>query len=159
MKAKSLGYNALDLDRSLGITYERLDQDLLAERSFQKALFKNPEDSYALNYLGYWWADEGRNLAEAIELIEKAVRLRPQSGYFVDSLGWVHFKLGNTDLAVAFLEKATILEPADPVINDHLGDAYWKAGRFNEAKFKWSYALSLSKTEEMRSKISAKLDR
>ena len=46
-------------------------------------------------------------------LIERAVKLRPDSGYFVDSLGWVHFRLGDTKKAVQFLERATELEPAD----------------------------------------------
>ena len=120
LTALSLGYKANDIDRSLAITYERLNQDNLAERHFFNALDINPNDPYALNYLGYWWADEGRNLDKAIQLIERAVRLQPDSGFFVDSLGWVHFKLGNIDLAVAFLEKANLLEPVDPVIADHL---------------------------------------
>ena len=75
------------------------------------------------------------------------MRLQPDSGFFVDSLGWVHFKLGNIDLAVAFLEKATLLEPADPVITDHLADAYWQAGRLNEARYKWAMYYLLPKIQ------------
>ena len=157
LTALDLGYTDKDIDRSLAIAYERLDQDDLAERHFINALDINPNDPYTLNYLGYWWADEGRKLDQAIQLIERAVRLRPDSGFFVDSLGWVHFKLGNIDLAVAFLEKAIFLEPADPVITDHLADAYWQAGRLNEARFKWTYALSVAKDPELRDKIQKKL--
>jgi len=157
LTALDLGYTATDIDRSLAIAYERLDQDDLAERHFFNALDINPNDPYTLNYLGYWWADEGRNLDQAIQLIERAVRLRPDSGFFVDSLGWVHFKLGNIDLAVAFLEKATLLEPADPVITDHLADAYWRAGRLHEARFKWTYALSIAKDPALRARIQTKL--
>ena len=144
LMALDLGLVSGDLDRSLGISYEQLEQDQLAEDRFKTALTKNPNDPFTLNYLGYWWADDGRNLEEAIKLIEQAVRLRPRSGYFVDSLGWVHYKLGNYDLAVAFLEKATILEPMDAVITGHLGDAYWEAGRYAEARFKWQYALKIA---------------
>ena len=144
LASQKLGFTSSDMHRSLGIAYERLDQDGLAETSFMAALAENPNDPFTLNYIGYWWADEGRNLEQAIKLIERAVRLRPKSGYFVDSLGWVHFKIGNNDLAVAFLEQATILEPADAIITDHLGDAYWQAGRQNEARFKWRYALQLA---------------
>ena len=97
------------------------------------------------------------NLEEAIKLIEQAVRLRPRSGYFVDSLGWVHYKLGNYDLAVAFLEKATILEPMDAVITGHLGDAYWETGRYAEARFKWQYALTIATENELKAEFTAKL--
>ena len=159
LMALDLGLASGDLDRNLGISYEQLEQDQLAEDHFKAALKKNPNDPYTLNYLGYWWADEGRNLENAIDLIERAVRLRPRSGYFVDSLGWVHFKLGNLDLAVAFLEQATILEPVDPVISDHLGDAYWATGRFVEARFKWQYALSITDDNDLKANLTAKLTR
>ncbi len=159
LMAISLGLSSANLDRNLAISYEQLEEDRLAEDSFQAALKKNPQDPFTLNYLGYWWADEGRNLEDAIGLIERAVRLRPRSGYFVDSLGWVHFKLGNLDLAVAFLEQATILEPVDPVISDHLGDAYWATGRFVEARFKWQYALSITDDDDLKANLTAKLAR
>jgi tetratricopeptide (TPR) repeat protein len=157
LMALDLGLASSDLDRNLGISYEQLEQDQLAEARFKAALKKNPNDPYTLNYLGYWWADDGRNLEEAIKLIEKAVRLRPRSGYFVDSLGWVHYKLGNYDLAVAFLEKATMLEPMDAIITGHLGDAYWETGRVAEARFKWQYALTIAAEDELKAKFTAKL--
>ena len=157
LKALDLGLASGDLDRNLGISYEQLEQDHLAEARFKAALEKNPNDPYTLNYLGYWWADDGRNLEEAIKLIEQAVRLRPSSGYFVDSLGWVHYKLGNYDLAVAFLEKATMLEPMDAVITGHLGDAYWETGRVAEARFKWQYALTIATEDELKAEFTTKL--
>ncbi len=157
LNANQLGLVSADLDRSLGISYEQLGQDELAENSFEAALQKNPRDPFTLNYLGYWWADDGRKLEDAIQLIEQAVRLRPRSGYFVDSLGWVHFKLGNFDLAVSFLEQATILEPIDPVINGHLGDAYWAAGRHEEARFKWQYSLSVTDEDELKAAFIKKI--
>jgi tetratricopeptide (TPR) repeat protein len=152
------GLAAGDLDRNLGICYEQLGQDQLAEDRFKATLKKNPNDPYTLNYLGYWWADDERNLDDAIQLIERAVSLRPRSGYFVDSLGWVHYKLGNYDLAVAFLEQATILEPMDAVITGHLGDAYWEVGRHAEARFKWQYALTVATEEKLKAEFTAKLN-
>jgi Flp pilus assembly protein TadD len=159
LMALDLGLASSDLNRNLGISYEQLKQDQLAEDQFKAALEKNPNDPYTLNYLGYWWADDGRNLEEAIKLIERAVRLRPRSGYFVDSLGWVHYKLGNYDLAVAFLEKATMLEPMDAVITGHLGDAYWEIGRIAEARFKWQYALTIATEDELKAEFTSKLKR
>ena len=157
LKALESGYEAGSLHRNLGISLERLGEDEAAEKSFRLALEANPDDPYTLNYLGYWWAEDGRNLNEAISLIERAVQLRPESGYFVDSLGWVHFRLGAPEIAVQYLETATALEPADPEIIGHLGDVYWALGRYKEARFKWRLALSFStdskEQEILREKI------
>ena len=157
LQAEKYGFESGVLDRNLAIAYEQLGIDDKAEDRFLAALTINPNDAFTLNYLGYWWADDGRNLDEAIKLIEQAVRLRPRSGYFVDSLGWVHYKLGNYDLAVAFLEKATILEPMDAVITGHLGDAYWETGRHAEARFKWQYALTIATEDDLKAEFTAKL--
>ena len=157
MKALALGNHTGVLHRNLGMALEQLGEDLAAERHLLRALELNPSDAYALNYLGYWWADEGRNLEQAIGLIERAVEERPGSGFFVDSLGWVHFKLGDPQKAVGYLERATELEPSDPEITGHLGDVYWVLGRYDEARFKWRLALSLSADEEERAMLSARL--
>jgi tetratricopeptide (TPR) repeat protein len=157
MRALELGNQTGALYRSLGVCLERLKQSNEAERYLLRAIEVNPGDAYALNYLGYWWADEGRNLDEAIALIERAVGQRPDSGFFVDSLGWVHFKLGDPEKAVSYLEKATELEPADAEITAHLGDVYWMLGRIEEAQFKWRLALSLSTDETQQQKIKARI--
>ena len=144
MSALDLGNDSGGLHRSLGVSLERLGET-------------DPSDSYALNYLGYWWADEGRNLDEAIAMIENAVSQRPDSGFFVDSLGWVHFRLGDAPTAVGYLERATELEPSDPEITGHLGDVYWVLGRHDEARYKWRLALSLSTDEAEQKKLSDRL--
>ena len=107
-----------------GMSYEQLGDWEKAEEDLQKALSFQPEHPYALNYLGYSWADQGMNLKQALAMIEKAVKLRPQDGYITDSLGWVLYKMGNYRDAVPHLERAVELQPYDPIINDHLGDAY-----------------------------------
>ena len=91
-----------------------------------------------MNYLGYSWVDMNMNLDEALDMIRKAVDLRPSDGYIVDSLGWAYYRLGRFDEAVRELERAVSLKPDDPVLNDHLGDAYWRAGRKLEATFQWA---------------------
>ena len=77
-------------------------------------------------------------------MIEKAVRLKPDDGYIVDSLGWAHYRLGNFKEAVKHLERAVELRPEDATLNDHLGDAYWRVGREREARFQWEQALYAS---------------
>ena len=157
LKAIATGFDSAQLYRNLAISHERLDEDEQAEIHFKRALARDPDDPFTLNYLGYWWAESGRHLTQAIELIEQAVRLRPDSGFFVDSLGWVHYQLGNYQLAVEFLEKATMLEPEDAVIIAHLGDAYWRTNRYNEAQYKWRYAAQITEDTALQVDLQNKL--
>ena len=128
-----------------------------AEPDFLKALELEPEQPYVMNYLGYSWAEKGMNIDRARKLIEKAVDLRRNDGFIVDSLGWVLFRLGDYEEAVKQLERAIRLRPSDPVINDHLGDAYWRVGRKLEARFQWQHALDLDPEESEIKKIKNKL--
>ena len=117
-----------------------------------------PDQPLVLNYLGYSWIDQGKNLKQGMGLIEKAVALKPDDGYIVDSLGWAHFRQGNYKEAVRYLERAVELKPDDPVLNDHLGDALWRVGREREARFQWDQALSLKPEPEDLEKIKKKLE-
>jgi len=140
-----------------GIARERSGDWSQAEADFLRALDLAPEQPYVLNYLGYTWAEQGKNLDRAKAMLLRATELRPQDGNIADSLGWVLFRLGDLAGAVTWLEKAVELEPRSSVINDHLGDAYWAAGRQREAQFQWRRALILDPEAEELPKIEAKL--
>ena len=112
-----------------GVTEERSKHRDNAERDLLEALKLKPNEPQVLNYLGYSWVDQGRNLKEAVGMLEKARSLRPLDGYIVDSVGWAYYRLGQYKDAASTLEEAVLLTtPADPTINDHLGDAYWRVG-------------------------------
>ena len=140
-----------------GITRERLDIWELAEKDFRKALSLNPNQPQVLNYLGYSLIEKNSNLEEALDMIERAVKASPDSGYIVDSLGWGYYKLGRYKKALPNLERAAELMPIDPIINDHLGDVYWMVGRKTEAEFQWRRALSFDPEEEDVDRIKKKL--
>ncbi|HVK90702.1 MAG TPA: tetratricopeptide repeat protein [Mycoplana sp.] len=142
-----------------GIAYERQKKWELAEPNFRKALELNPDQPQVLNYLGYSWVDMNINLAEGLDMIRKAVSVKPDDGYIVDSLGWAYFRLGQYDDAVVELERAAELRAGDPTINDHLGDAYWRVGRKLEATFQWNRALGLKPEEAEIPKIKAKIEK
>jgi tetratricopeptide (TPR) repeat protein len=131
-----------------GISHERLKDWTKAERDFRAALELNPNQPQVLNYLGYSLVERREKLDEALDMIERAVAARPDSGYIVDSLGWVLYRLGRYDEAVSHMERAVELMPVDPVVNDHLGDVYWAVGRIREAEFQWSRALSFIDPKE-----------
>jgi tetratricopeptide (TPR) repeat protein len=141
-----------------GIDYERLKEWPKAEPNFKKALQLFPDQPQVLNYLGYSWIDMNIHLDEGMKMIKKAVELRPNDGYIVDSLGWAHYKLGEFEKAVDELEHAVELKPADPTINDHLGDAYWQVGRKLEAVYQWNRALSNDPEKDQIPLIRAKIE-
>jgi tetratricopeptide (TPR) repeat protein len=147
---------------SRGVCNERLKDWPAAEADFKQALELAPEESLILNYLGYSWVDQGLNLKQAMEYIRKAVKLKPDDGYYVDSLGWAYYRLDNMPAAVKHLERAVELRPDDPIINDHLGDAYWRIGRRLEAKYQWEQAMSLEpqpeQAETLKQKIASGLE-
>jgi tetratricopeptide (TPR) repeat protein len=141
-----------------GICYERSKQWPKAEADFKKALELNPDQPMVLNYLGYSWVDKGLNLEEAFKMLRRAVELRPNDGFIVDSLGWAHFKLGQYAEAADTLEKAINLKPSDPVLNDHLGDAYWRVNRRIEAHFQWNHARDMGPDPEDLPPILKKIE-
>lgn len=142
---------------SRGTSYERTKKWKPAEADLKKALELDPNQPLTLNYLGYSWIDQNINLRNGLKLIEKAVSLKPDDGYIVDSLGWAHYRLGSYPKSVKYLERAVELRPEDPVLNDHLGDAYWQVGRIIEARFQWDQALSLAPEADLIGAIRKKL--
>ena len=143
---------------SRGIALERSGQWKRAEADLEHALELKPDQPLVLNYLGYSWIDRGENLDRGLKMIQKAVELRPEDGYIVDSLGWAHYRLGDYSSAVQYLEKAIELVPEDPTINHHLGDTYWQSGRPVEARYQWKRALQFGPQDEEIKPIQAKLD-
>lgn len=150
------------------ISYERLKEWPSAEADFRRALELNPGQPQVLNYLGYSLVEKQIKLDEALGMIEQAVASSPDSGYIVDSLGWVLYRLGRYEEAVGHMERAVELMPIDPVVNDHLGDVYWAVGREREAQFQWMRALSFvdpddndaeADPDRMRRKLDVGLDK
>ena len=140
-----------------GTTLERAHDWPRAEQDLLHALDLAPDQPFVLNYLGYSWAEMGRNLPRARQMIERAAALRPNDGAILDSLGWIQLRQGDISGAVKQLEHAAELEAADPTINGHLGDAYWAAGRKLEAQFQWRRALTLNPESEDVAKLEQKL--
>jgi tetratricopeptide (TPR) repeat protein len=129
-----------------------------AEVDLQQALKLSPDEPQVLNYLGYSWIDQRRNISQAVGMLEKASALAPDDGYIVDSVGWAYYRLGRYGDAAKTLERAIQIVPGDPTINDHLGDAYWKVGRKLDARFQWSHALAFGADDGEKAKIEKKLE-
>ena len=142
---------------SRGTSYERLKDWPRAEADLLRANDLSPDQPLVLNYLGYSWVDRKMHLQRGLKFIEKAVKLKPEDGYIVDSLGWAHFRLGNFAEAAKQLERAVELRPSDPILNDHLGDALWRVGRIREARYQWKLSLTLKPEDDNARKTREKL--
>jgi tetratricopeptide (TPR) repeat protein len=112
-----------------------------AEEQFRKILTIDANNSMTLNYLGYMLGDRGVRLDDALAMVQKAVQLDPQNGAYLDSLGWVYFKMGQYALAEANLRKASERMGQDPAVHDHLGELFEKTGRLKMAAAQWEQSL------------------
>ena len=120
---------------------ERVDRIDVLEADLRRVIQMKPDYAHAYNALGYTLADRTRRLEEAKDLIEKAHKLAPEDPFILDSLGWVHYRLGNTEEALRHLQAAYSARP-DPEIAAHLGEVLWKTGQRDEAQKIWRAALA-----------------
>ena len=127
----------------LGATYELQGQTDKALAQMRAVMALNSDNASAMNFTGYLLAQKRRDLPEAERLVLRALELRPDTGAFLDSLGWVYFQRGEYQRAVEALERASQLEPDEPVILEHLGDAYREVSRSTDAASAWRRALEV----------------
>ena len=142
---------------SYGGAAERAGHFVKAAELLKKSIALDPARSaQACNYLGYMWADRGENLAEAEQLIRRALELDPGNGAYMDSLGWVFFRQGRHEEALAELLRASrAMDAPDPVVFDHIGDVYGKLGKTADAVLYWRKALQLDPENQL---LTEKLD-
>ncbi len=132
-----------DLHFNLGTAYDKLNRFDDVVRAMETTLKLDPKHADALNYLGYSYAERGIKIEEAVALTKQAVALKPNNGYYVDSLGWAFFKMGLINEALAEIKRAVDLVGDDPVIFEHLGEIYLKKDLISEAREAWLHSLEL----------------
>jgi predicted Zn-dependent protease len=157
-KASAAKPEDVDLQFQLGSLLERAEDREGAEKVFTALLEKNRDHAPSLNYLGYMWAESGVNLEKAEEMLSRAVGQEPENGAYVDSLGWVYYRLGNLELAEKYLSDATRLLPRDATVHEHLGDVLAKRGDMQRALQLYRTAVDLDPEskdiDQLRSKIA-----
>lgn len=152
---KALGINPHNLStlEALANLCERLDKKGESFNIFRKIIEIDTTNATALNYVGYTFAQKNERLEYALELIDRALLLDPNNGYFLDSRGWVFYQMGEYEKALEDLERATdIVE--DAVILEHLGDVYMKLGEQEKAREAYEKALKFnSETKRLKAKL------
>lgn len=123
-----------------GAMLERQKKIEAADAQFRKVLEINPENSGALNYLGYMLVDHGMKVDEATQMIKKALDSDPDNSAYLDSLGWAYYQQGKFNEAETLLVRA-LDRGKDPTVHDHLADVYMKLGKIKEAINQWQASL------------------
>jgi len=130
------------------MTAESLHRLSVLEDDLRQILTLNPNNDVVLNALGYTLTDRTDRHQEALELIEKAISIKPDDPFYLDSLGWVYYRLGNLDAAVRYLKQAVEIQ-ADVEFIAHLGEVLWQQGRQKEAKQVWQQGLQLTRDNDL----------
>jgi tetratricopeptide (TPR) repeat protein len=140
---------------SLGVVEDRLGRKDECVKAMEKAVELDPGFADAINYIAYTYAEQKTNLKEALALAVRANTLKPDNGYYVDTLGWVYYQMKNFEKAFPLLEKASRLSGEDPLILEHLGDVLVKLGKpLLAAK---AYSRALEQNHELPESIHEKL--
>ncbi len=143
---------------SRGTCYESLGQFDKAEADMKTALSLDPGEPDILNYLGYSWLIQHRNIPEARKMIEDAYDARPEDPNIIDSMGYAFYVDGDYTSAEEYFEQTLERTPNDPTVNEHLGDTYWQLGRKTEARFQWNRALTNKPSAENEKELHKKLE-
>ena len=125
--------------------------------TMRDVIAKDPSNSSAFNYLGYLFVEKGENLDEAESLIKRALELKPDDGFYLDSLGWLYFQRGEFRRAREILEKASKIEPKEGVILEHLGDTKRQLGDNKGALEDYRRALDGTLEDKDKVRIEGKL--
>src|SRR5262249_34042050 len=126
----------------LGAVLDKQKKFADAEAAFRQVLMKEPDNSAALNYIGYMLAERGERLNESVDLLKKALSLEPDNGSYLDSLGWAYYKADKLPLALDNLQKAADQPKSNSVTQDHYGDVLYTLSRYDEAIAAWTRALA-----------------
>ena len=139
----------------VGALLERKGDEVKSIEYLEKSLELKPDFDEALNHLGYMWAEKGKNLPRARAMIEQALQAEPENPAYMDSMGWVLFRLGRYPEALEWLIKARqrLTEP-DATVLDHLGDAAAASGRWDLAREAWAASLKVESSASIAKKLA-----
>ena len=146
-RALENGYNS-DLLYARAMLGEKMGRLDILEADLRSIIRREPENSQALNALGYTLADRTDRYIEAEELIDQALELSPNDHYILDSKGWVLYRLGRLEEAILYLRRALDINP-DAEIAAHLGEVLWVTGDKNEARKVWETALEATPDNDL----------
>jgi len=154
-KAHQINPKDIDAVSQLALVYDGLKRYADSDSLYEEALAMNPENDLVLNNYAYSLADRGLQLRRALEMSKKAVAAKPDNTSYLDTIGWIYFRLGDYSEAERYIRKAAEKEDASAVVFEHLGDVYFRLNEKERALQFWNRALKLDETNTaLREKIS-----
>lgn len=148
--------NDTDLLFARVLLYDTLGDKVGSETDLRQIILMKPEDSRALNHLGYMLADQTDRYEEALSLLERAIAISPNDPAILDSLAWAQFKLGMFEESLINLRRAFADFP-DPEVASHLGEVLWNMGRRDEARQVWADSLADNPGSELIKEVTDRL--
>ncbi len=140
----------------LALSYERLKLYDESERSYETALLYEPDNALVLNNLAYSYSERNKELSRALDMAKIAVAKEPNNGAYLDTMGWIYFKMGNYQEAKHWIEKAIQSGRESPAVLEHLGDVYLKLGDKENAQRYYEKALRINQTNiSLQQKLDA----
>ncbi|MGE5432302.1 MAG: tetratricopeptide repeat protein [Syntrophomonadaceae bacterium] len=152
--ALKLDSNNVDLIGTLGLIYNSQKKWAECDSAYSRALSLDSNNVLILNNYAYSLAERGIRLDEALKMAEKAVSREPGNSSYLDTYGWVFYRMGNYDKAEEYIRKALALDSSNSTLIEHLGDINFKAGKKGKALEMWQQAFQLNTdNSELKTKI------
>jgi tetratricopeptide (TPR) repeat protein len=153
-KAYELNPKDLNIISTLALTLDGLQRYLQSDSLYEEGLRQNPTSALLLNNYSYSLSERGLQLERALEMSKQAITAEPDNSAYLDTYGWILFKLHNYKEAATYIEKSTLTGQAGSVVHEHLGDVYEKLGQKDKALGSWKKALELdSKNKSAQEKV------
>ncbi len=153
--ARSINPKDVDLIAQLALVYEGIRQYGESDSLYEEALRLDPVNHLVMNNYSYSLAERDRDLDRAFTMARAAVKAQPENGAYLDTIGWICFRLGRFSEAATYVKQAIARGEANAVVYEHLGDIYYKMNNKEGAIEQWKLALHLdSGNSALREKIS-----
>ena len=146
----SLNTNALT---SLPVIYEQLEMYAQCDSLYEAALKRLPENDLILNNFSYSLSERNKQLDRALEMAKKAVSKKPKNAAYLDTIGWIYYKLGDFEQAEKYIKNSVELRQNSAVVLEHLGDVYIKMGNPGKAQDYWLKSLEIDNNNRVVEKL------
>lgn len=145
-RARQLNPKDINAISQLALVYDGMKKYDECDRLYEEGLKIDPSNALILNNYGYSLADRNIQIDRALEMATKAVAAQPDNTSYLDTIGWVYFRLGDYKQAEMYIKRAIDKGEASPVVHEHLGDVYYKMRDVERAMEQWKIALKMDET-------------
>ncbi len=153
-KALAIRPDDVNILGTLGLIYDALKMWDKCDSTYEHALQIDSSNATVNNNYAYSLSERGERLDAALDMVKFAIKKEPENSSFLDTIGWVYYKLGNYEEAKSYLEKAMKIGGESSVMLEHLGDIMFKMGKKDVASQLWQKAYKLdSSNTDLKNKI------